>query len=240
MNLLELKELSNKLNNNYISIKTKLDVYNDDVKKLNSKKVSIEKDIDNNNKAMSILTEAGKISRENARKHFENIVTNALQFVTNSNDYEFVIQEIQDRAKASYEFYVKSTVNGIECLQKPEEANGGGFVDIIALSAKYAYLEIFNDPKIMSGTLILDEPGKMISEQMSIKFAEYISFLGKQYNRQTIMITHSDTLSAIADKTYVVSKKNNGVSEVKDINQINNFTINQIEKNIAEILEETK
>ena len=167
---------------------------------------------------ITILTQAGTISRDNARAHFEKIVTDALQFITQTRDYEFIIQELSNRTKPSYEFYIKSTVNGEECIQKPEDANGGGFVDIISTAAKYAYLEIFNDPKIMSATLLYDEPGKMISEQMSVKFAEYIKFLGKHYNRQTIMITHNDNLSNVADKTFNVTKNRNGISVVTEIN----------------------
>lgn len=163
-------------------------------------------------KVIIILTQAATTSRDNARAHFEKIITDALQFVSQSKDYEFVIKELTGRAKASYEFYIKSTVNGVECLQKPEDANGGGFVDIISVAAKYAYLEIFNDPRIMSGTLLYDEPGKMISEQMSVKFAEYIKFLGNHYDRQTIMVTHNDNLSNVADKTFVVRKDSSGIS----------------------------
>jgi len=163
-------------------------------------------------KVIIILTQAATTSRDNARAHFEKIITDALQFVSQSKDYEFVIKELTGRAKASYEFYIKSTVNGVECLQKPEDANGGGFVDIISVAAKYAYLEIFNDPRIMSGTLLYDEPGKMISEQMSVKFAEYIKFLGNHYDRQTIMVTHNDNLSNVADKTFVVRKNSSGIS----------------------------
>ena len=159
-----------------------------------------------------ILTQAATTSRDNARAHFEKIITDALQFVTQSKDYEFIIKELTGRAKASYEFYIKSTVNGVECIQKPEDANGGGFVDIISVAAKYAYREIFNDPKIMSDTLLYDEPGKMISEQMSVKFAEYVKFLGNHYGRQTIMITHNENLSNVADKTFVVRKDRNGIS----------------------------
>ena len=190
---------------------------------IKSKINALEQANQNLEKAIIILTQAGTISRDNARKHFEKIITDALQFITQSKDYEFVIQELPNRAKASYEFFIKSTVNGVECIQKPEDANGGGFVDIISVAAKYAYLEIFNDPRIMSGTLLYDEPGKMISEQMSVKFAEYIKFLGKHYNRQTIMITHNENLSNVADKTFVVTKDTNGVSQVSTLVPSVNF-----------------
>ena len=171
-------------------------------------------------KVITILTAAATASRDNARQHFEKIITDALQFISQSKDYEFIIKELTGRTKASYEFYIKSTVNGVECIQKPEDANGGGFVDIISVAAKYAYLEIFNDPKIMNATLFYDEPGKMISEQMSVNSAEYIKFLGSHYNRQTIMITHNDNLSSVADKTFLVRKDANGISTVSELNTI--------------------
>ena len=172
-------------------------------------------------KSIEVFNHASSVSRETAKNHFEQIVTNALQFVTQSTDYEFVIQELTSRSKPSYEFYVKSTVNGIECLQKPEDANGGGFVDIISVALKYAYLEVFNDPKIMSATLFYDEPGKMISDNMSVKFAEYLKFLGTQYGRQTIMITHNENIANIADTTFNVKKDLNGISIVEQYDSIN-------------------
>lgn len=200
------------LEKNLIIAKQNKAMLEKDITDLQTKITSLETMNQCLEKVIIILTQAATTSRDNARAHFEKIITDALQFVSQSKDYEFVIKELTGRAKASYEFYIKSTVNGIECLQKPEDANGGGFVDIISVAAKYAYLEIFNDPRIMSGTLLYDEPGKMISEQMSVKFAEYIKFLGNHYDRQTIMVTHNDNLSNVADKTFIVRKDSSGIS----------------------------
>ena len=138
-----------------------------------------------------------------------------------------------DRSKASYEFFIKTTVNGQESLQNPKDANGGGFVDIISVAAKYAYLELFNDPKIQCGTVFLDEPGKMIDEQRSVKFAEYIKELGNNYNRQTIMITHNANLKDIADQTHYVYQDNNLTSKVQ---QIQNVSLEGIETMVKEQL----
>ena len=181
---------------------------------LNQKISDAEKETLVLNQAISLLTAAADTARKNAKAHFEKVVTNALQFVTQSRGYEFVIQEKNSKTKAAYEFYIKSMVNGVECLQKPEDANGGGFVDIISTASKYAYLEIFSDPRIMSSTLFYDEPGKMISADMSVKFAEYLKFLGTHYGRQTIMITHNENLANVADATFVVTKDFSGVSTV--------------------------
>ena len=212
MNLQTFESNLKQLETNVIIAKEKEHNLNNEIKFLQYKIKTMEDENIALEKVITILTAAATASRDNARQHFEKIITDALQFISQSKDYEFMIKELTGRAKASYEFYIKSTVNGVECIQKPEDANGGGFVDIISVAAKYAYLEIFNDPKIMNATLFYDEPGKMISEQMSVKFAEYIKFLGSHYNRQTIMITHNDNLSSVADKTFLVRKDTNGIS----------------------------
>ncbi len=66
----------------------------------------------------------------------------------------------------------------------------------------------------MNSTIILDEPGKMIDEDRSIKFAEYIKELGTIYGKQTIMITHNKNLSDIADETFNVSKDDANISRI--------------------------
>lgn len=210
--------MSKSLDDDIIAVRARRKEIQKDINDLTDKITKMQKVNDIMDKLIVIYTKSSGISRDNARQHFEKIITDALQFVTQSTDYEFIIQELKGRQKASYEFYIKSTVNGVECIQKPEDANGGGFVDIISCASKYAYLEIFNDPKIMSGTLLYDEPGKMISEQMSMKFAEYIKFLGSHYGRQTIMVTHNDNLANVADKTYLVQKDANGISKATVFN----------------------
>lgn len=236
MDLKTLEQRSENLKVTLISIQERKRMLEESIVQINNKKDMYEKANAMYEKIIALLTMTATASRQNAKSHFERIITDALQFVTQNPDYSFIIEEMTGRAKTSYEFYVKSTVNGVECKQKPEDANGGGFVDIIASAAKYAYLEIFNDPKIMSGTLLYDEPGKMISADMSVKYAEYLKFLGKHYGKQTIMITHNENLSNVADKTYVVSKNQRGVSVVKDASAMTVIDFNDM--GIEEILNE--
>ena len=180
-------------------------------------------------KAILLLGTVSDNARGSVKSSFEKIVTEALQFITQSTDYEFVIQENKNGSKPAYEFYIKTTVDGVESLQNPIEANGGGFIDIISVAAKYAYLELFNAPRIMNSSVILDEPGKMIDEQRSIKFAEYLKELGSSYNKQTIMITHNPTLTTIADKTYYVTQTADKVSHVSDMATI---PLNMIQQSV--------
>ena len=194
-----------------------------------------KQDMDILKKQILILTECSTVMREKARQHFETIITEALKYVTQSEDYEFVIQEKTERNKASYEFYIKTIINGEESLQNPKDANGGGFIDIISVAAKYAYLELFKNPRIKNSSILLDEPGKMIDEQRSIKFAEYIKELGDSYGKQTIMITHNTTLSDVADKTYYVSQGDDLISKVSEIDQV---MLESIESQVKEELNE--
>jgi DNA repair exonuclease SbcCD ATPase subunit len=185
----------------------------------------------------SIFRKASETLREKAKVHFEKIVTDALQFVTQDRNTKFVIEESIIRNKPAYEFYVETMVNGEVSKQKPEDACGGGFIDIISVTLKYAYLQIFGNPEIKNACLILDEPGKMISEQMSVKFAEYIKFLGKHFGKQTIMITHNENLSNIANKTFYVQKNRNGVSNVSDISNVI-VEMDLINSSVKEIMNE--
>ena len=194
-----------------------------------------KQDMDILKKQILILTECSTVMREKARQHFETIITEALKYVTQSEDYEFVIQEKTERNKASYEFYIKTIINGEESLQNPKDANGGGFIDIISVAAKYAYLELFKNPRIKNSSILLDEPGKMIDEQRSIKFAEYIKELGDSYGKQTIMITHNTSLSDVADKTYYVSQGDDLISKVSEIDQV---MLESIESQVKEELNE--
>lgn len=182
----------------------------------------------------SILIESSNVMRDNAKKHFEKIVTDALQFIAQDSSYKFIIEESITRGKPSYEFYIESITDGNVTKLKPEESCGGGFVDIICVTLKVAYLVIFQSPRVMNASLLLDEPGKMISEQMSIKFAEYIKFLGKQFGLQITMITHKENITNVADETYIVTKNSNGISS---INKAIDITSDQVSNDVVSILE---
>jgi predicted ATPase len=185
----------------------------------NIAKATVERDkfsdmADRCSKVLELLNQVSAEARDKAKTHLESIVTEALQFVS-GNDYEFKI-EMLDRGKPSCDFYVESTINGIRSRQKPENACGGGFVDIISTALRYAYLEIFSEPTIMNSMLILDEPGKMVSEQASVRFGNFIKFLGNNFGKQTIMITHNENLLPMSEKTHYVDQLN-GVSFVKSV-----------------------
>jgi len=61
---------------------------------------------------------------------------------------------------------------------------------------------VYNNPKIQ-GPILLDEPGKHVSEDYIVKFGEFVDFIGKTFDRQIIMVTHQPHLAQTADKTFI-------------------------------------
>lgn len=134
----------------------------------------------------------------------EDMVTDAIKVISDGQ-YEFKIL-IEDTPKGNRcEFYIAENVDGEISLQKPSDSCGGGFVDIISTTLRYVYLNVFKDP-VMKGPIILDEPAKMLSSEMSNKFGEFIKKLGEDFNRQTIMITHNDVIGSVADNNIDLRK----------------------------------
>lgn len=234
----DVLDISSTIMNELNSINTQIQTYNNletQIVNLDSKIYTTELNIKMHEELSAILISSAKVMRDKAKAHFEKIVTDALQFVSQDSTCKFVIEESMVRGKPAYEFYIETIVNGEVCRKKPEDSCGGGFIDIISVTAKVAYLKIFNNPKIMNVCFQMDEPGKMVSEQMSVKFAEYIKFLGKQFGLQIIMVTHNENISVIADNTFTISKNRNGVSVVSTLINLSTSTITE---DITNILKE--
>jgi DNA repair exonuclease SbcCD ATPase subunit len=65
----------------------------------------------------------------------------------------------------------------------------------------------------ISGTIILDEPTKHVSEEYTNRVAEFLHQTTKMLGRQIIMVTHNRSLSEISDKWYRM-EINKGVSRI--------------------------
>lgn len=195
-----------------------------------------EEQIDNLEKALIIVADAAKKARVMAKDYIEESVTNALRFITQSNDYEFVMQENDRGGIPTYDIFIKTMVDGNESLQNPEDSNGGGFVDIISVAIKNVFLQMCSDPRITHKVMYMDEPGKMISDQMSVKFAEFIKLLSDKYGLQVIMITHNKNIANIADKSFIVEKDSNG-SKVSRFDILGDDMMNMVKTDVLKFME---
>lgn len=180
---------------------------------ITSKLSILKEDLEVLEKVTLLFQKTSEFAREQAKNQIESIVTNCLRFVFDSN-IEFLIEIEELRNKASAEFYVVTQSQDLIIKTKPELSRGGGIVDIVSLALRIAFLQI-NRPKI-EGPLILDEPAKHVSEDYIYNVGEFLKQSSNIFNRQIIMITHSNHLSAIADNGYSVDIYDS-ISRVKKI-----------------------
>ena len=142
-----------------------------------------------------------EFAREQAKVQIETLVTKCLQFIFDSN-IELLIEIEELRNKANAEFYVITESEDTIIKTQPELSRGGGVVDIVSLALRIAFLQI-HKPKIQ-GPLILDEPAKHVSDEYIFNVADFLKQTSEMFNRQIIMVTHNQHLSAISNYSYRV------------------------------------
>ncbi len=161
-------------------------------------------------KTRILLMESAEYAREQAKQQIETLVTNALQYIFGPL-FGFQIEIEEHGNKPVAEFYVISDYEGVLVKTKPQEARGGGVVDIVTLALRVALLETVQ-PK-MTGPILLDEPGKHVSGEYVLYLYEFLKSISTMFHRQVIMITHNQHLAESGDRAFQVDIRN-GVSEV--------------------------
>lgn len=163
-----------------------------------------------------LLQRTSEAAREYGKERLEEVVTSALQFVFGP-DVRFEIELGESAGRPQAEFYLVTHRNGNDVRTRPADSNGGGVMDIISLALRVAVLQIHHDPHI-SGPIILDEPGKHVSEEYAEKMSTFLQQMSLHFGRQIIMVTHQPYLAEIADKSFEVQMIG-GKALVKEGNQ---------------------
>ncbi|AGB41539.1 hypothetical protein Halha_1601 [Halobacteroides halobius DSM 5150] len=160
------------------------------------------------------LQEVSEYAREQARQQIELLVTQALQAVFGAQ-FSFEIEIEKKRNSFSAEFYVVSQAGEQEIKNIPQDARGGGVVDVVSLGLRVAILETLQRPKI-GGPLVLDEPAKHVSEEYIVDVAKFLKTVNDRFQRQIITVTHQQHLSQIADQAFKV-KMETGKSQITSL-----------------------
>lgn len=188
-------------------------------------KTEIEVQSDIFEKVKLLLSETTKFVKSRIIEELEDLVSTGLQFIF--EEYmEFVID-----TESSIKFMVMTDGHEID----PEEAMGGGVVDIISIILRFAILQSYS-PELI-GPFILDEPAKMVSNEYIPKLSQFLQQLNKQFQRQIIMCTHDITLANIADTLYLVKKENSisHVSKIENSNLLSKIYLSEQENNCSKI-----
>lgn len=159
-----------------------------------------------------LLTKVSDYARRQLVERIEDTVTAALQTVLADDSLRFEVEIREVAGKASAEWRVVSRYGDVEVSNNPEDARGGGIVDIVSLALRLALLEL-SKPR-PEGPVILDEPAKMVSAEYAENLAFFLKSYAQKTGRQFIVVTHNSTLAKSGDVAYQVVKNEAGVSEV--------------------------
>jgi len=216
MNFKDIADMENKVQNlkqEYERSCAKMEVLLEEKKSLEDKKLLLEGNIDLFEKARIFLQHMSEYARILAKKRLEEIVTNALKFVF-GEEFSFKINIGKSRNRPEAEFLVCSKYGNTSIENIPQDARGGGIVDIVSIALRVALLET-HQPKI-NGPIILDEPFKHVSAEYINVAGDLLKIIRDSFNRQIIMVTHNESLKETADKTFLVSMEN-GISQVTEM-----------------------
>lgn len=173
----------------------------------------IQQEIEDYTKARYLLQEAASFAREQARQNIEAWVTGALQYVFNTDDIAFRVLLSEKNNRPDADFYVVSQYDGVQVETRPQDARGGGVVDIVSLALRIALME--SGRQQVDGPLMLDEPGKHVSEEYGMMLAQFLKGVTQKTRRQVILVTHNHYLAESGDRSYQVAQ-NQGVSIVSE------------------------
>jgi DNA repair ATPase RecN len=151
-----------------------------------------------------LLQNTAEHARDQAKQQIEMIVTHALQFIFGS-DIAFRIQMVNIRGRTEAEFLIVSRYGDFTVENQPEEARGGGIVDVVSLALRFALLQSYQPA--LSGPLVLDEPAKHVSEEFMTNVGDFLKHISQVFQRQVIMITHNSYLAEIADQSYRIEMR---------------------------------
>lgn len=173
----------------------------------------IQQEIEDYTKARYLLQEAASFAREQARQNIEAWVTGALQYVFHNDDMAFRVILTEKNNRPDADFYVVSQYDGIQVETRPQDARGGGVVDIVSLALRIALME--SGRQQVDGPLMLDEPGKHVSEEYGMMLAQFLKGVTQKTKRQVILVTHNHYLAESGDRSYQVVL-NQGISIVSE------------------------
>ncbi|MRG29200.1 ATP-binding protein [Laceyella tengchongensis] len=214
----QLKEALSRARNELIVRKSERDLYLGQLKQTEERWQVCLNERDLLEKVRVLFQLSAEHAREQAKQQLETLVTNALKYVFGSA-FRFEIELKDHGGTPTAEFYVVSTWDGQEIKNRPQEARGGGIVDIVSLALRIALIETVK-PRL-SGPIILDEPGKHVSEDYIVPMIEFLKSVGETFGRQVILVTHNIHLTESADAAYFV-RLQGGKSVVEQSGRLDN------------------
>jgi len=167
-----------------------------------NKAVKIKADIETFDKVSILLQLTSDFARKQAKFRIEEIVTSALSVVFDVG-YKFWLELTVRANRPECQYFIEA--DGVTVrLEPPDYSKGGGVVDVVTLALRLAIIELEGN----RGPLLLDEIGKMVSAEYAPNVAYFLRQYSEKFNRQIILITHSESLAAAGHKSFSVRQVN--------------------------------
>jgi DNA repair exonuclease SbcCD ATPase subunit len=185
MNLNSIKDKIKNLEEEVASYKGKVSILEEQYAESTNKLSSLNKIQKINLKSVELLNLVQKATKEMIQELFQGIVSKALQFVHQNDDYSFELEFDRHGNVPKMRFLMKTPD-----MQESHEiltTRAGGSKDIISLALRFVLLEVSYN----KGFLFLDEPFKRLDNEDTIQKAlEFVKETQKNTGRQIFMITH--------------------------------------------------
>lgn len=156
-------------------------------------------------KVLKLYQMTSEFAREQSKAHIEQLVTSCLRIVF-ANDISFLIEMTESGRNTNANFLIADTIDGQSSTFQPQEARGGGVVDVVSLALRISFLLRYQPP--VEGILILDEPAKHVSEEYIHNVAELLLQVAEEFSLQVILVTHNRHLAYMGEVVYEVANEN--------------------------------
>lgn len=153
-------------------------------------------------KVLQLYQLTSEFARAQSKAHIESLVTSCLRIVF-TDDISFVIDITESGRNTGANFLISDEIDNVPATFQPQEARGGGIVDVVSLALRISFLLRFHPP--VEGILILDEPAKHVSEEYIHNVAELLLQVAEEFSLQVILVTHNRHLAYMGEKVYEVT-----------------------------------
>ena len=150
--------------------------------------------------AVELLSLVQKVTRDKIKESFEIIVTHAINYIFESDQYSFHLV-FSRRSNLQELSFAVQTPDKNEPLN-PLDTDAGGILNIISFALRIVLMEVAH-PKI-NGFVISDESFANLSENRIERASQFLKEINQKMGRQIIAISHQPNMIESADKSIEV------------------------------------
>ena len=199
---------ANQIQNFVLERKQRKAILEEQLRDKDDKLSSMQKEYDALVETRRIISEAARITQLQFKGFVETLVTMAIQTVFPEQGYKFVMEFDLKANRSEIALLVQQ---GEKEPYNPEDEQGGGLLDIISFALRVVMWSL-ERPRSRA-IFVMDEPFRYCGRLTPLagNMAKEIS---KKLGIQILMVTHEDSLSEIADRSWQVKREKGGWSTV--------------------------